>query len=93
MIITLSMVVGALAAGLAYRLLFYDFGDFWNGCGKFSSLFTRRRGWLRRQNNLHPPPEYFDDDSWSSGIRFCLFLALSFGGGYFIYYELHKHFG
>ena len=93
MIVALSILVGILAAGISYRILFYDFSDFWDGCGKFTGLFVRRRWIWPRRNSWPPPPEYFEDEGWSSGIRFTLFLALSIGSGYLIYYELHKHFG
>jgi hypothetical protein len=94
MITAFSIVVGILAAFFAYRILFYDFSDFGDGIRKFVSLFTRKHRWLRFGHDpLHPPPEYFEDESWSSGIRFALFLVLSIGSGYSFYHELHKHFG
>lgn len=94
MIITLSILTGLLAAGLWYRVLFYDSNDFWNGCGKFTANLLRNR----RRGIWQPPappsaPEYFEDEGWSSGLRFLLFVAASFGCGYLAYYELHKHFG
>jgi hypothetical protein len=90
MIMALSISVGLLAAWLWYRVLFYDSNDFWQGCGKFMSVLTRGRG--RRPARPHPP-DYFEDEGWSSGFRFLLFAAASFGCGYLVYYELHKHFG
>jgi hypothetical protein len=86
-------VVGVLVALLGYRILFYDLSDFWDGCRKFASLFARRQRWFPGRDPSHPPPEYFEDEGWSSGIRFALFLALSIGSGYLLYHELHKHFG
>jgi hypothetical protein len=88
MILTLSIVAGVLAVCVAYRFLFYGFGDFLDGFCRFLCL--------RRSTNRYrhtPPPEYFEDDSWSSGLRFFLFLALSAGVGYFAYYVLEKGFG
>jgi len=94
MIITLSIAVGALAAYLGYRMLFYDASDFWEGCGKFVCCFSKmKRGLWSRQGPWPPPPEYFEDEGWSSGIRFALFLTLSLGSGFLVYHELHKHFG
>jgi hypothetical protein len=89
MITTLSILAGLLAACVLYRVLFYDFSDFWQGSGKFMSLFRGRRS--RPAPPL--PPEYFEDEGWSSGLRFFLFVAASFGGGYLVYYELQKHIG
>ncbi len=94
MIIALSIISGALAAWLAYRVLFYDSGDFFDGCCKFTFglLRSRRRGIWQRSD---PPlsPEQFEDEGWSSGIRFLLFVAVAVGCGYFAYHELQKHFG
>jgi hypothetical protein len=90
MIMTLSIVTGLLAALLWYRVLFYDSSDFWQGCGKFTAGLWRGRG---RPPAPPPPPEYFEDEGWSSGFRFLLFAATSFGCGYLVYCELHKHFG
>jgi hypothetical protein len=94
MTIAFSIVAGVLAAWLSYRVLFYDSGDFSEGCGKLTAGFLRRRHrWLWQRDDPPPPPEHFEHESWSSGIRFLLFLAVSFGSGYFTYYQLHKHFG
>jgi len=82
--IVLSIAVGLGAAGILYRVLFYDFSDFLEGCGKFLSRRSRWQSYT---------PKYFEDEGWSSGIRFFIFLALSCGSGYLTYYELHKHFG
>lgn len=95
MTVTCSILVAALVACLAYRILFYDSGDFWDGCAKFGTLFFRRRRRYWPSEALPPPakPEDFEDESWSSGIRFLVFLAASLGSGYFAYQELHKHLG
>jgi hypothetical protein len=94
MFIVLSIAVGILVAWLSYRILFYDVGDFLEGCGKFTRglmVFLFARGYRHRRI---PPPsaEDLEDEGWSSGIRFFLFLALSCGCGYFTYYEFHKLF-
>jgi len=93
MIITCSIVVGILVTWLAYRILFYDSSDFWDGCGKLTQgLFRRRRRYWPK--DALPPlagPEDFEAESWSSGIRFFLFLAVSIGSGCLTYYELHRH--
>jgi len=91
MIIAFSIVAGVLAAWLSYRILFYDSGDFWQGFDKFTA--SRRRRWIWQRGDPPPPPEDFEDEGWSSGIRFFLFLAVSFSSGYFAYYQLHKYFG
>jgi hypothetical protein len=78
-------MAGVLVACVAYRILFYDFGDFMRGCGKFLSRGRRWRGMS--------PPDDFEDEGWSNGIRFFLFLGLSAGGGYAAYCGLHKIFG
>ncbi len=96
MIISISIALGVLVAYIAYRILFYDSSDFWQGCGKFTFgiLDTPRRGkWIWQSTGQQPSAEDLEDEGWSSGIRFFLFLALSCGSGYFTYYELHKHFG
>ncbi len=93
MIIAISILVGLLTAWLSYRILFYDSGDFWDGCYKFTDLFKRHPRWIWQRDTPPPPPEYFEDDSWSSGIRFFAFVALSSGVGYLAYWQLHKHFG
>jgi hypothetical protein len=94
MIIAISIVAGFLAAWLSYPVFFYDSGDFWDGCGKFTAGLLRRRSrWIWQRDDPPAPPERFEDESWSSGLRFFLFVAASFGGGYFTYYQLHKHLG
>ena len=93
MIIAFSILAGILAAWVAYRILFYDAGDFWEGFDKFITGLGRRGNWKWPRNDPPPTPEQFEDESWSSGIRFFLFVAVSFGSGYFAYYQLHKHFG
>ena len=72
-------------AFVGYRIFFYDFSDFMEGCTRFFS--RRRRGWET------PPAEYFEDSSWSSGFRFFIFLAFSVGSGYLAYHGLLKIFG
>ena len=52
MMIILAIVSGILAAELAYRVLFYDFNDFMNGCDRFLSLIVWRRV---REISLPPP--------------------------------------
>jgi hypothetical protein len=93
MIIAISIVAGVIASLLSYRVLFYDSDDFWDECGKCTvGLLTRppRRMW-RGPDPL--PPEHFEDESWSSGVRFLLFVVASAGLAYLAYYQLHKHFG
>jgi len=85
--ITLSVVFGILAGWVSYQILFYDHGDFWLGCGKFLSRMSRRRG------PADMTPEHFEDEGWSSGIRFFLFLAVSLGSAYCAYVQWPKHFG
>lgn len=92
--IAFSIVAGVLAAWLSYRVLFYDSSDFWDGCGKFTAgLLRRRRRWIWQRDEPPPSPGSFEDESWSSGIRFLLFVAATFGCGYFAYHQLHKYFG
>ncbi len=88
MIITRSILAGLLSGWLWYRVLFYDSTDFWSGCYKFAAGLGRRR----RQPEPPPPPEHFEDEGWSSGFRFLIFVAALFGCGYLVYYELQKHF-
>src|SRR5258706_14683273 len=71
MIIAFSILAGLLAAWLSYRILFYDSSDFWDGCGKFTAgLLRSRRRWIWERDEPPSPPEYFEDESWSCGIRF-----------------------
>lgn len=92
MILTLSILAGLLSACLWYHVLFYDSSDFRQGCGKFAAgLGKRRQKAIWEQTDFQPTPERFEDEGWSGGIRFLVFLAASFGCGYLVYYELHKH--
>ena len=94
MIVTASIVVGVLVAWLLYRVLFYDLADFLDGFIRLFTVFlVRTRRWPFAPRSKPPTPEDFEDNSWSSGIRFFFFLALSVSSGYFTYSELHKHFG
>ena len=94
MIIAVSIVVGVGVGWLLYRVLFYDLADFMDGVVRFFTVFlVRRRRWPFGPRSKLPTPEDFEDDSWSSGIRFFFFLALSVGSGYFTYTELQRHFG
>ena len=89
MIIALSIAVGLGAAYILCRVLFYDFSDFFEGCGKFLEKLVRGgRGPSRPLT-----PEYFEDEGWSNGIRFFLYLAFSCGGACLTYYALRKYFG
>ena len=89
MIIALSIVAGVLAAWLSYRILFYDSDDFCEGVVK---CLGKSRG-RRMISPKDPTPESFEDESWSSGFRFLLFVAVTLGSGCFAYYQLLKHFG
>jgi hypothetical protein len=94
MIIAISIAVGVAVGWLLYRVLFYDLADFFDGFMKLSTVFlVRRRRWPFAPRSKVPTPEDFEDDSWSSGIRFFFFLAGSVGSGYFTYSELQRHFG
>jgi hypothetical protein len=93
MILAISILAGLLTAGVSYRILFYDSGDFWDGCYKVTRLFKRHPRWIWQRSTPPPPPEHFEDESWWSGIRFFAFLAVSCGVGYFVYSQLNKHFG
>jgi len=93
MIFAISIATGILAACLAYRVLFYDSSDFWDGFARFASCFgRRRRRWIWQKGIPPPPPEYFEDESWSGGLRFFAFAAASFGSVWLAYHYLHKHF-
>jgi hypothetical protein len=94
MTIAFSVVAGILAAWLSYRVLFYDSNDFWEGCDKFTAgLLRSRHRWIWQRGEPTSPPDHFENESWSGGIRFFLFVAVSLGRGYLAYYQLHKHFG
>lgn len=93
MIVAISMATGIVVAWVAYRVLFYDSSDFWDGFSRFASWFGRRRcRWIWQKGDPPPPPEYFEDESWSSGLRFLVFVAASFGCAWFAYHYLHQHF-
>ncbi len=93
MIVVLSIVAGLAAAFIAYRVLFYDSGDFWDGFVRFATCFLyRRSSWIWQRNSQQPRPENFEDDSWSSGIRFGIFVLLAVGSGVLLYHELVAHF-
>ncbi len=90
MILVASILVGVLAAYVAYRMLFYDLNDFGDGFIAFFTTFLRRR-WPYRPTKP-PAPEDFEDERWSSGLRFGLFLAVVVGAGVLTYNRLHKYF-
>jgi len=74
---------------LSYRILFFDSSDFWEGCGKFTAgLLRNRRRWIWQRSEPLPPPEHFENEGWSSGIRFFLFVLVSVGSAYGVYHEL-----
>lgn len=98
MILTGSIIAALAAAYIAYRILFYDSSDFWDGFFFISKCFSRGRRfspgrykWPKGGNR--PAPEDLEDDSWSSALRFLLFLAVTIATGHYIYSELQKHFG
>jgi len=94
MIIIASVAVGVLVSWLAYRILFYNFADLADGFIRLSTVFlVRRRRWPFSPRSKSPPPEDFEDERWSSGLRFFVFLGVSIGSGCFTYSELQKHFG
>lgn len=93
MIIALSILSGVVVAGVSYRILFYDLSDFLDGLIKFFTAFlVRRRRWPFERIKS-PGPDESEDDGWSNGIRFFIFLALSGGAGYFAHSGLHRYFG
>ena len=93
MILAISIATGILAACFAYRILFYDSSDFWDGFIRFASCFARRRSrGIWQKGSPPPPPEYFEDESWSSGLRFFAFVVASCGSVWLAYHYLHKHF-
>ena len=83
MIIAASIAVGIGLALLMYRLLFDDFGELIHASG----LVISQRGWPL------PPQEDIEDDGWTIGFRFYLFLAVSVGGAFAAFFFLEKHFG
>src|SRR4051812_27156973 len=96
LIIAASIIAGGLAAWLLYYVLFYDLEDFLGGFGKFLKklMHRRRRHTIFQRTDLTPAnPADFEEESWSSGIRFLIFLALSIWAGYLTYSGLHKLFG
>jgi hypothetical protein len=94
MIIAVSIVVGVLVGWLLYRALFYDLADFMDGFVRLFTLFlVERRQWPFAPWNKPTAPEDFEDEGWSSGIRFFVLLALSAGSAYCAYSILNKHFG
>ena len=94
MTIAVSIVVGVGVGWVLYRILFYDLADFMDGFVRFFTIFlVRRRRWPFAPRSKLPTPEDFEDNSWSSGIRFFFFMALSVGSAYFTYSQLQRHFG
>jgi len=94
MIIAISTVVGLGVGCLLYRVLFYDSADFVDGFVRLSTaFFFGRRGWPFAPRRKPPTAQDFEDDGWSSGIRFFFFLVLSAASAYFAYSELQTHFG
>ena len=94
MIIAVSIVVGVLVTGLLYRTLFYDVADFLDGLITLFTIFLmEKRRWPFAPRHSSPTPEDFQDEGWSSGIRFLVLLALAAGSGYLVYIALHKYFG
>ena len=82
MIIAASIAVGIGLALLMYRLLFDDFGEFIHAV----DLVISQRGWpLPRQEDI-------EDDGWTIGFRFYLFMIVSVGGAFVAFHLLEKHF-
>ena len=82
MIISASIAVWVILAWLMYRLLFDDFGDFIHAV----DLVISQRGWpLPRQEDI-------EDEGWSIGFRFYLFMTVSVGGAFVAFHLLEKHF-
>ena len=91
MILFGSIAAGLCVAYVAYRMLFYDASDFWDGVFFFSRSFKRgvwRPPPLLKGDNIPTAEDLF----WSA-VRFVLFLAVSIGTGYYVYSQLQKHFG
>lgn len=93
MILAASIVAALCVAYIAYRMLFYDWADFWDGCFFISRCIGKRGSKPWPKGGKAPAPEDLEDDSWYSGLRLVLFLALSIGTGYYVYSQLQKHFG
>jgi hypothetical protein len=89
MIIALSILTGLLGAWICYRVLFYDSNDFRDGLDR---LGKEEDQWIWRRNRTQQRSEDFEDESWSSGIRAFVFLAVSIGCGMLTYYGLHSFF-
>ena len=93
MMIAGSILVGIFVSGVLYRVLFYDLADFMDGLIKLLTVFlVKRRQWPFAPWQKPIRPEDFEDEGWSSGIRFFSFLALSLGSAYYTYGALHKYF-
>lgn len=94
--VVLSIIAGGLAAWVLYYVLFYDREDFLEGLGKFTKwlIYSRRRTIVHRIIHRNEPtpanPADFEDEGWSSGIRFLLFLGLSIWAGFLTHNGLHK---
>lgn len=89
MILAASIAVALGVGWLAYRVLFYDVGDFLDGVdqmtrGKHRFLYDPRRKPVT--------PKDCEDDSRTSGFRVVVLLVLSVGSGYSAFVQLHKFF-
>jgi hypothetical protein len=92
-ILAASSIAALCVAYIAYRLLFYDRSDFWDGLLFITRTFHRRHLKPWPKGGASPAPEDLEDDSWYSALRFVAFIAVSIGTGYYVYGELQKYFG
>jgi hypothetical protein len=89
MIITLTILASVIGGWVSYRLLFYDSSDFQEGLER---LDKDEDDWIWPRIKSQHSPEDFEDESWSSGIRAFIFLAVSIGCGILTYYGLNRLF-
>lgn len=90
MILFGSIAAGLYVAYVAYRMLFYDASDFWDGMFFFAKM--RRRGGPPEPLLVGENLPTIEDLFWS-GVRLVVFLAVSIAAGHWVYSQLQKHFG
>ena len=82
MIIAISIAVTLVVGYISYRIIFTGFADFREGFDRFFNADNRNRTTLWSF-------DYTDDQNWSSGIRFFIFILFPLAAGVLTYLKLY----